>query len=153
MHRNNLVIALLAGIAGGFVGNGVLGALFTSTPIHALLYNPTWQSPLFMEITPQRNIPVSVSGLVLLSAIHGWLFELLKPSMPGRNWLRKGLFWGMAIWALYWLFQEWFIYHTLLQEPLLLNLLELIILLLGSLMEGVVIAFLLARPAKPKTAV
>ena len=46
---------------------------------------------------------------------------------------------------MYWLFQEWFIYNTLLGEPLLLNALELGILMLGSLVEGAVIAFFLAR--------
>jgi len=46
---------------------------------------------------------------------------------------------------MFWVFQEWFIYHTLLGEPLALNLLELAILLAGSLVEGLVIAFILAR--------
>jgi hypothetical protein len=48
---------------------------------------------------------------------------------------------------MYWLFQEWFIYNTLLGEPVLLNLFELSILLLGSLAEGIILAFFLARPA------
>lgn len=52
---------------------------------------------------------------------------------------------GLTIWLMYWLFQEWFIYNTLLGEPFILNLLELTILILGSLVEGVVIAFFLAR--------
>jgi hypothetical protein len=46
---------------------------------------------------------------------------------------------------MYWLFQEWFIYNTLLGEPFILNALELAILMLGSLVEGIVIAFVLAR--------
>lgn len=62
--------------------------------------------------------------------------------------LRKGLFWGFAIWAMYWLFQEWFIYHTLLREPVMLCALELSILLLGSLVEGVIISLIL-RPHEP----
>ncbi len=67
MHRNRLAVILLAGIVGGFVGNGVLGALFTSAPIHALLYNPAWQSPLFMEITLQRDLLLGslVEGVVI----------------------------------------------------------------------------------------
>ena len=36
-------------------------------------------------------------------------------------------------------------YHTLLQEPLLLCSLELVILLLGSLVEGVIISLILSR--------
>jgi len=143
--KNGTVKILVAGLVGGFLGNGVLGALFSSPLIQTILYNPDWQSQLFLEITPKRNIPVSVAGLVILSTIHAWLFTVLLPSIPGRTWLGKGLFWGLTIWAMYWLFQEWFIYNTLLGEPLLLNVLELSILLLGSLVEGIVIALFLAR--------
>ena len=138
----------MSGLVGGFVGNGVLGALFSTPPIKAILYNPAWQSQLFLDVTPQRNIPVSVVGLVVLSIIHAWFFAVLRPSIPGATSLRKGLFWGFAIWAMYWLFQEWFIYHTLLREPVLLCALELSILLLGSLVEGVIISFIL-RPHEP----
>lgn len=135
----------IAGLAGGFVGNGVLGAIFSSPWIHAILYDPALQSALFIEITPRRDIPVSVAGLILLSVVHGWLFSVLAPSLPGKTWIGKGLFWGMAIWLMFWLFQEWFIYRTLLGEPWPLILLELAILLLGSLAEGLVIAAALRK--------
>jgi len=143
---------IAAGLVGGFAGNGVLGALFSSPPVQAILYNPSLQSSLFIEITPKRNIPVSVAGLVALSVLHAWLFAVLMPAIPGRTWLHKGLFWGLTIFLIYWLFQEWFIYHTLLGEPLLLNLLELALLLVGSLVEGVVIAAFLARQSKTAVA-
>jgi hypothetical protein len=148
--RHSIPRILAAGLVGGFVGNGVLGALFSSPPVKSILYNPNIQSALFIEITPKRNIPVSVAGLVILSVIHSWLFSLLSPSMPGGTWMRKGFFWGFAIWAMYWLFQEWFIYHTLLGEPILLNLLELILLLAGSVVEGLIIAFILAKGETPR---
>jgi hypothetical protein len=143
---------ILAGLIGGFVGNGVMGAIFSSTPIKSILYNPEIQSQLFIEITLKRNIPVSVSGLVVLSVIHAWLFSIFQPSIPGGTWFRQGLFWGLTIFLMFWLFQEWFIYHTLLGEPVILNLLELSILLLGSLVEGVIIAFFLARDAASRSA-
>jgi len=145
--KDNWPRIVIAGLVGGFLGNGVLGAFFSSSPIQSILYNPELQSQLFMEITPKRNIPVSVGGLVLLSVIHAWLFSVFKPAIPGHTWLRKGMFWGLTIFLMFWLFQEWFIYHTLLGEPILLNLLELAILLVGSLVEGVIIAFFLARKA------
>lgn len=151
MTRNPLKIAL-AGLLGGFVGNGVLGAIFSSPPIKSILYNPEIQSQLFIEITLKRNIPVSVTGLVVLSVIHSWLFSIFQPSIPGNTWLRQGLFWGFTIFLMFWLFQEWFIYNNLLGEPLILNLLELSILLAGSLVEGVIIAFFLARRVTPKSA-
>ncbi|MBI3345193.1 MAG: hypothetical protein HY028_10135 [Gammaproteobacteria bacterium] len=136
---------VIAGLAGGLVGNGVLGVIFTSPPVHALLYDPALQSALFIELTPQRNIPLSVAGLVVLSIVHAWLFQILQPSIPGKNWVGKGMFWGGVIWVMYWLFQEWFIYHTLLGEPWLLNFLELAILLIGSTVEGLIIAYILGR--------
>ena len=94
MVNNSALKILLAGLVGGFIGNGVLGALFSSPPIQSILYNPEWQSQLFIEITPKRNIPVSVAGLVILSIIHAWLFSVFMPSIPGKTWLKKGLFWG-----------------------------------------------------------
>jgi len=145
MTMNNPLKIVVAGLVGGFIGNGVLGALFSSPPIQTILYNPELQSQLFIAITPKRNIPVSIAGLVILSIIHAWLFSVLMPSLPGKTWLKKGLFWGLTIWLMYWLFQEWFIYNTLLGEPLILNVLELTILIMGSLVEGIVIAFFLAR--------
>jgi hypothetical protein len=150
MIKSPLRIAL-AGLIGGFVGNGVLGAIFSSTPMKSILYNPEIQSQLFIDLTLRRNIPVSVTGLVVLSVIHAWLFSIFKPSIPGNTWFRQGLFWGLTIFLMFWLFQEWFVYHTLLGEPLILNLLELLILLVGSLVEGVVIAFLLRRHVAPES--
>lgn len=143
--KKNYGKAIVAGLLGGFIGNGVLGALFSIPLIKSILYNPALQSKLFIDITPNRNIPVSVMGLVLLSSIHGWLFAVLRPSIPGDKWVKKGLFWGFCIWAMYWLFQEWFIYNTLLQEPLILNLLELLLLLAGSLIEGLIISFMIVE--------
>lgn len=136
---------ILSGLLGGFLGNGVLGLLFSLPPVRSILYDPAIQSKLFIEITPQRNIPVSVAGLVVLSVIHSWLFALFLPSTPGGSWVKKGMFWGVVIWLMFWVFQEWFIYHTLLNEPIILNLLELVILLTGSLVEGLAISFILAR--------
>ena len=143
--RQDIPKVIVAGLVGGFLGNGVLGVLFSSAPVQAILYNPLFQSPLFIEITPKRNIPASVGGLIVLSVIHAWLFNVLKPAIPGQAPFQKGFFWGLTIWLMYWLFQEWFIYHTLLGEPILLNLLELTILLTGSLVEGIAIAFFLAH--------
>jgi hypothetical protein len=151
VKKDKVFKIVIAGLVGGFIGNGVLGALFSSPPIKAILYNPQWQSQLFIEITPQRNVPVSVAGLVVLSVIHAWLFNVLKKAIPGKTWLKKGLFWGFMIWLMYWLFQEWFIYNTLLSEPLFLNLLELSILILGCLVEGIIIAFFLERKPMGET--
>lgn len=146
MKTNRAWKASLAGMAGGFAGNGILGLMFSSGPVRSVLYDPNLQSPLFISLTPERDLPYSVGGLIVLSAAHGLLFETLHPALPGRSWYLKGVAWGGIIWLMYWVFQEWFIYHTLLGEPLPLALFELSILLTGSLVEGIAIAALLRSP-------
>jgi hypothetical protein len=89
------------------------------------------QSRLYIATTPLRNIPVSVGCLVVLSVIYSWFFTVFASSIPGGSWIKKGLFWGLTIWLMFWVFQEWFIYHTLLAEPVQLNLQELATLLAG----------------------
>lgn len=144
MTTTVLMRTLAAGWIGGFAGNALLGAVFSSSWVKGILYDPILQSQIFISLTPQRNIAVSVIGLIVLSGIHGALYAQLQPSIPGRTWLGKGLMWGAMIWASYWLFQEWFIYVTLLGEPIVLATFELAILLCGSLVEGLVISRLIS---------
>ncbi|KAB2878622.1 hypothetical protein F9K33_12570 [bacterium] len=136
-----------SGLIAGFVSEGFLGGLFMSPPVQNILYNPDWQSKIFLELTPTRDIFSSVAGIVVLSIVHSWLFTVFQKSIPGKTWFKQGLYWGFTIWIMYWVFQEWFIYHTLLQEPILLNLVELSILLIGSFIEGLIISkFLYKKP-------
>jgi hypothetical protein len=139
MNKKSVLI-IVSGLVAGFVSEGVLGGLFMSSLIQKVLYNPDYQSEMFLKVTPTRDLIPSIVGIVILSIAHSWLFNLLQPSIPGKNWLQKGAFWGFTIWLMYWVFQEWFIYHTLLQEPILLCIVELTILLIGSIIEGLIIS-------------
>ena len=145
---NKSLTIIIAGLIGGFIGEGIMGGLFMSPPINSILYNPEIQSQLFIEITPDRDLLKSIAGMVILSIAHAWFYSIFIQSIPGKTWIKKGLFWGFTIWLMYWVFQEWFIYHTLLNEPILLNLLELTILLLGSLAEGIIIAWFFKKELK-----
>ena len=142
---NKITKIIFAGLFAGFVSEGILGVLFVNPFIKSILYNPNIQSQLFIDITPQRNLVVSVIGIIVLSIIHAWLYTIFAKSIPGTTWIKKGLFWGLTIWLMFWVFQEWFIYHTLLNEPLILNALELAILLIGSFVEGLIIAFIFKK--------
>ncbi len=144
-----VMLLILAGWLGGFAGNAFFGVLFSSQWIKNMLYDPAWQSQLYLDITPQRNLAVSIVGLIVLSGLHGIFFQLFKPAIPGRSWFQQGLFWGLTIWTTYYLFQEWFIYVTLLNEPITLALIELAILLIGSLIEGLVIALAVEKMTEP----
>jgi hypothetical protein len=150
--RNKVFKIFYSGLIAGFVSEGFLGGIFMSSPIQKILYNPNWQSKLFLEVTPTRDLFPSVAGIIVLSIAHSWFFYIFQKSIPGNTWIKKGLFWGLTIWLMYWVFQEWFIYHTLLQEPILLTLVELTILLLGSIVEGLVISkFLYEKDVIEKT--
>ena len=91
-----LAIAGCAGWLGGFVGNAALGALFSSPWIRAALYNPALQSQLFIDVTPQRNIALSVAEFVMLSGLHGIVFAQVLPSIPGTSWFTKGAVFGVG---------------------------------------------------------
>lgn len=134
------------GILAGFISEAFMGLIFTSQAINGLLYDPKLQSEKFIEITSSREVslPTTIIGMILLSGIHSWLFSILQESIPGQTKLKQGLFFGLMIWLVYWLFQEWFVYHTMLGEPIILTLLELVILLIGSLIEGIIISFLIS---------
>lgn len=138
---NFYVKVILAGLIGGFISEGIMGALFSSPFIQSILYDDSLQSDLYIQLTPQRNLVVSIIGLIILSISHAWFYTIFFKSIPGDTWWKKGMFWGFAIWMLYWVFQEWFMFHTLLEEPIILAVLELVILFFGSLVEGLVIAW------------
>lgn len=148
--KSNTLKIIYSGLVAGFVSEGILGAAFTSSPVQNLLYNPNIQSKLFIEVTPTRDLLPSIVGIIILSIAHSWLFTVFQKSIPGTTWVKRGLFWGFTIWLMYWVFQEWFIYHTLLREPLLLNMVELIILLVGSLVEGLIISRFLFSEVMPE---
>lgn len=149
--KNKTFKIIYSGLIAGFISEGILGALFMSPPIQSILYNPNWQSKIFLELTPTRDLFPSIAGIVILSIAHSWFFSIFQKSIPGETWIRKGLFWGFTIWLLYWVFQEWFIYHTLLKEPILLNLVELTILMAGSFVEGLIISkFLFSKTDNQK---
>lgn len=132
-----------AGLFAGFVAEGIMGGLFMSPPVQWLLYHPQWQSALFRQITPTRDLFYSIAGMVVLSMLHAVFFVLVRSALPGRTRCQQGVVWGVVLWAQYWLQQEWFVYHTLLHEPLYLCAVELGILLVGSVAEGVLLAYLL----------
>lgn len=140
MTQRVVGIGLAAGLLGGFVGNAVLGVLFTSGFAQAVLYDVERQSQLFLTLTPQRDVASSVAGLVALSAVHGWLYLRFREALCGEAWWAKGCAFGCIVWSMYWLAQEWFVYVTLLGEPVRLAAFELALLLAGSLVEGLVIA-------------
>lgn len=141
MKSNNttssLVRTALWGLLAAFVSQGLMGVLFLNPWTQGLLYHEQWQSLLYRQVTPQRDLLPSIVGLVVWGLIPAFLHRRLAPS--GSPW-RAGLATATWIWLLFWLPQEWFIYVTLLGEPLPLAGLELVLAALGSLAQGLLLA-------------
>lgn len=143
--KNSLFKKVFIGLIAGIVSQMIMGGLFMSPLVQSILYNPEFQSQLFLEITPQRDLLPSVLGLIIFSIVYGIIYPRVFSVLPGEKWWQKGLWFGFFIWLLYWVPQEWFIYRTLLHEPLWLNLFELTLCLIGTFAQGIVIAFLMKK--------
>lgn len=138
---------ILVGLVAGFVSQGVMGALFLNPWIQPLLYDPTWQSRLYREITPLRDLVPSIVGLVVWGVVPALLHRRLAPTTA--PWV-AGLATGAWIWALYWLPQEWFVYVTLLGEPLPLAGVELLLAAVGCAVQGLILGWgLKSRAVQP----
>lgn len=68
--KNRTFKIVYSGLIAGFVSQGILGGLFMSSPVQAILYDPNLQSQLFIDVTSTRALFPSVAGLVVLSIIH-----------------------------------------------------------------------------------
>lgn len=81
---NRRIKIIYSGLLAGAISEGILGTIFMSPPVHRILYNPDWQSPLFLEVTAQRDLFPSIVGIVILSITHSWFFDLFQRSIPGK---------------------------------------------------------------------
>lgn len=97
----------------------------------------------YMDTASQMNLPIAIIGLILLSTIHAVIFAFIGGALPGSTWLGRGIVFGVMIWLLFWLFQEWFAFHCLLGVRLSLNSFRLLVLLIGAIIEGVIISWII----------
>lgn len=137
----SLVRCVVVGLAAGFVSQGVMGALFMNPWSQAVLGNPGFQSSLYRELSALRPLVPSIIGLVAWGVVPALLHRRLGHSGP--RW-RSGLATGAWVWALFWLPQEWFMYVTLIGEPLPLAALELAFAAVGCGVQGLILGWGLA---------
>lgn len=138
---------VLVGLLAGFVSQGVMGALFMNPWSQSLLSDPGLQSSLYRELSALRPLVPSIVGLVVWGIVPAVLHHRL--ATPG-SWAKAGLVTGAWVWVLFWLPQEWFMYVTLIGEPLPLAALELVFAAVGCAVQGLILAWGLA-PRKVKT--
>lgn len=146
--------ALVAGLAGGAAFLAALFLLFG--PAQTILADPRLQSPkllkVFSELEPlprSGTDPAWVAaGVVAFGVLHGLLFALLAPALPGWGW-RKGLSFGVVLWLTMVLWFEFFLLWNVMHEPPLLIGLELALWLAVNLIEGVVIALVYRAGSTP----
>lgn len=133
---------ILSGLLAGAVSNAVVGLIFTRKPVHAMIHDSSRNSRRYIDTASQMNLPVAIIGLILLSIIHSFIFAYIGASLPGATWISRGIVFGIMIWLFFWLFQEWFAFHCLLGVPFSLNFFRLCVLLIGAVIEGIIISWL-----------
>jgi hypothetical protein len=143
--------AVISGIAGIFAGAAVSGPLlFAIGPF--TIFNEAIQSPKVQAVWDELEpLPLMISNpvafalvLALLGVVHGLVFALIVGGLPGRR-LKRGLLYGLIIWLMSHLFFELNGPYGLLGEPMPLVGVELIVSLIGALLEGIVISAVYGR--------
>lgn len=132
---------VVVGLGAGFVSQGIMGALFMNPWSQAVLMDPGLQSSLYRELSVLRPLVPSIVGLVLWGLVPALLHRRLAHPGP---WWKAGLVTGAWVWALFWLPQEWFMYITLLAEPVPLATLELVFAAVGCAVQGLILGWGLA---------
>lgn len=115
----------------------VLAVFFAQEPLPAL--TPLWDDAFNYE---QAGRKVAVQFWLFLWMLGiAVIFAIVKESIPGQGW-QKGLWLGLGVWLILWLFFEAFAPFNLLGEPFRLVLIELTMQLIATLLMGVTIAFI-----------
>lgn len=138
----NPIRIVSAGLLAGAVSNAVVGLIFTRKPVHAMMHDSSRNSRKYIDVATQMNLPVAIIGLILLSVIHSVIFAFIGAALPGSTWLTRGIIFGVMIWLFFWLFQEWFAFHCLLSVPISINSFRLVVLLIGAVIEGIIISWI-----------
>jgi hypothetical protein len=146
MNTLRFVRPCLAGIAGSAVAIVVWQLL---VPIVArITLNPRYQSADFLAVLSRlvaqhtsklHLFQFFVFWIVLLGSLHGIVFSVLRPSLPGAG-NYKGLSFGVLLWIFGYLFFEFLSPWGQFNEPVLLVMFELLMWLAVALTEGLTIA-------------
>lgn len=157
----------LATIAAHLTSLGALGLLFGNPLVERILFTdeagqsskvlsvffeqeplPT-VTPLWGDVFEFSSRRLAVQGLLLLWSLSlVLLFAAVWAPRPGRRWL-KGLGFGVAAWAILFLFFEAWVPYNMLGEPIRLVGLELALQLVAMVLTGIVIALVYPSVTSP----
>lgn len=149
---------LLASVAGGLAMGLSMFLTFRLIGFgngDGVLLDPATQSAkliaVWTRLEPRPRIIVSPllmqAGFILLAALHAALYKSISGAWP-PGVLRRGLRFSALLYAVAYVFWEFFTPFNLLGEPLPLVALELLFWAVVAAAEGFTIAALLERPCK-----
>ena len=153
---------IMAGIAGGIAMNLTMLLTFRLLGFGwnggGILIRSSMQSKKLIAVWTQLEpIPLVVNapapiiiGIVLFGVFHAYIFRWLSPVLSGGV-LQQGLQFGGLVFAMTFLFWEFFTPFNLFGEPLQLILLELVFWACIAAADGLVIAAIIGgkKPAVP----
>ncbi len=153
MFQNRWVRGALAGSVALLVANLLSNVLFFQLG-RGLILNPNLQSDkLIAVMTRLEPLPLMfTNGLLYLfiglfvGAAHGIVFAFLAPCLPATT-LKRGVVFGLILWALMALYFEFHVPFNMFGEPVLLVALELCLWIIVLLVEGILISVLYGNRA------
>jgi len=124
--------AALAGAAAFIFANVISNILFFQLG-HGVLFESEIQSEkvkkVLFEMEPLplmfTNGPLYMVGVAIIGIIHGLVFAYLDPALPRRGRVKRGLAYGVVLWALMAVYFEFHAPFNMFGEPFSLVLVEL----------------------------
>ncbi|MFQ5945774.1 MAG: hypothetical protein ACE5NC_05915 [Anaerolineae bacterium] len=96
---------------------------------------PFWED--LLAFTPEKvGILLALAGVLV---VHALIYQIVAPVLPSAGW-RKGISFGIGVWALVYLFYEIFVPLNQFGEPIPIVVYELILWFVVAAVEGLVIA-------------
>ena len=148
---------VLKTIVGGLAGAlaWIIGLLVLFGPAQLVLANPALQSDKFlsvmgsMEPLPRTQAQpwILPMGLLVISTIYSLVYSRIEPAFKGPP-LRRGLEFGLVLWAIMVPWFEFYLPWNVMREPAFLVLLEIACWLGVMLLVGIAIAISHARIGK-----
>ncbi len=147
---------LLAGVAGGVAMNGTMLLTFRLIGFGwnggGFLLNPAVQSKKLIAVwTEMEPLPLVVNrpapiilGIVAIGILHAYLYRWLSSGWPAGV-VRRGLSFALLVFAMSFLFWEFFTPFNQLGEPLGLIVIELAFWALIALADGFAISAIMER--------
>lgn len=105
-------------------------------------------SPAWSAVAAMSGRKLASMGRLLFWTLGVVVYAVVADSLPGRGW-RKGLTYGLAVWAIAFVFFGAFLHFNVLDMPIRFVLLEWVLEAIITIAAGITIAAIYKQPLQP----